>query len=51
MNLWKVETTIKQALEQHLENEEYPWILGKLGTASMKIEDQDVSTAMYIDIW
>jgi len=43
--------TIKQAPEQLLKDKEYPWILGKLEIALMKMEDQDVSTAMHIDIW
>jgi len=51
MNLWKVEMTIKQAPEQHLEDKEYPWILEKLRTALIKMEDQDVSTTTHIDIW
>jgi len=42
--------TIKQAPELCLEEKKYPWILGKLKIALMKTEDQDVSTAMYIDI-
>ena len=51
MNLQKVKMTIKQVPEQCLEDEKYPWILGKLRTALMEMEDQDVSTAMYMDIW
>ena len=50
MNLQKVNMTIKWELEQRLEDEEYLWILGKLEIALMKIEDQDVSTATYMNI-
>ena len=39
MNLWKVNITIKWELEQHLEDEEHPWILGKLEIALIKMED------------
>ena len=31
--------TIKQAPEQHLEDEKHSWILGKLKIALMKTED------------
>ena len=51
MNLQRIKMTIKQAPEQLLKDKEYPWILGKLEIALMKMEDQDVSTAMHIDIW
>ena len=51
MNLWKVDMTIKWKLEQCLEDEKYPWMLEKLKIALMKIKDQDVSTAMHMDIW
>ena len=50
MNLQKVDITIKQVLEPCLEKKKHPWILGKLKIALMKKEDQDVSTAMYMDI-
>ena len=43
--------TTKWELEQHLEDEEHPWILEKLKIALMKTEDQDVSTATHMDIW
>ena len=43
--------TIKQAPEPRSEEEKYLWILGKLEIALMKMEDQDISTAMYMDIW
>ena len=42
--------TIKQVLEQCLEDEKHLWILGKLEIALMKIEDQDVSTVIHMDI-
>jgi len=34
-----------------LEDEEHPWILGKLEIALMKTEDQDVLTTTHMDIW
>ena len=43
--------TIKQTPEPRSEKEEHLWILGKLEIALMKMEDQNVLTAMYIDIW
>ena len=43
--------TIKQALEPYLEEEEHLWILGRLETALMEMENLDVSTAMCMDIW
>ena len=51
MNLWKVDMNIKWELEQHLEDKKHSWILGKLEIALMKMEDQDVSTAMHMNIW
>ena len=43
--------TIKQKQKQCLEDEEHSWILGKLEIALIKTEDQDVSIAIYMDIW
>ena len=43
--------TIKQVLEQCLEDEEYPWILEKLEITLMKMENQGILTAMHMDIW
>ena len=43
--------TIKQTPEPRSEKEEHLWILGKLEISLMKMEDQNVLTAMYMDIW
>ena len=42
--------TIKQVLEQHLEDKKYLWIFERLEIALMKMGDQGVLTAMHIDI-
>ena len=34
-----------------MENKEHPWTLGSLEIILMKTGNQDVSTAMYMDIW
>ena len=51
MNLWKVEMTIKQALEQHLEDEECPQIQEKHRITLMNREDQNVLTITHTGIW
>ena len=51
MNSQKVDMTIKQEQEQHLEDEKHLWTLGSLEIILMKIGNQDVSTVMYMNIW
>ena len=51
MNLWRVDMTIKQAQRLHLEEEEYLWIQENPETILIRMENQDVSTAIYMDIW
>ena len=41
--------TIKQEQEQYLEDGEYPWILENPETTSIKMENQSVSIAIYIN--
>ena len=50
MNLRKVEMTIKQALEQHLEDEECPQIQEKHGITLMNKEDQNALTVTHTGI-
>ena len=51
MNLQKVNITIKQEQKLHLEDKEHPWTLGSPKIILMKMENQGVSIAIYIDIW